>query len=472
MEPKKSISEESKDEEWISLVNEVPLNLAIDKEQFTKKFECLCVGVPVHRINSFLKKWNNYLLSLPNKKKVEVLDPNQPEIKHVIFSQDIRSKEDLPEELQSTIKSENYDIRTHLVTTGYEELGVIEALRVLLMPEMKGMEQTAQKTNKEESKEQWTNPLQKNFEVVGHIAHLDLRDHLLKYKFLIGKIILDKNKGSVQTVVNKVSKLNNVYRTPRLELLAGVPQLTTQVKEGGARFKLDFSKTYWCSRLQGERDRMIEKYFKPGETICDMFCGVGPMIIRTALQNKCFALGNDLNPECFKYLNENIQENAVSGRIKSYCMDAREFLNMAIQKPKAEDERNHASFRLFQHVFMNLPGTATNFLDVFIGFLRKADLETWNQSNLPLIHVYCFIECQTEPEGKRKAAERIKSVLKHFDEKEIIDFHQVKNISSKKSMFGVTFKLSNEVAMAEPIVFEGLFENGKPGICIKKTKKD
>jgi hypothetical protein len=42
---------------------------------------------------------------------------------------------------------------------------------------------------------------------------------------------------------------------------------------------------------------------------------------------------------------------------------------------------------------MNLPVDATEFLDVFRGFLRKATNKTaWTVNNLPIIHCYGFVK--------------------------------------------------------------------------------
>ncbi len=41
--------------------------------------------------------------------------------------------------------------------------------------------------------------------------------------------------------------------------------------------------------------------FKEGETLCDMFCGVGPLAIRAARKG-LKVIANDLNPECYLYL--------------------------------------------------------------------------------------------------------------------------------------------------------------------------
>lgn len=77
------------------------------------------------------------------------------------------------------------------------------------------------------------------FETVGHIIHFNLRPEHTPYKYLIGQVLLDKVINA-KTIVNKLEKLNNVYRTPELELLAGEPKYETELHEGGCTFKLDF----------------------------------------------------------------------------------------------------------------------------------------------------------------------------------------------------------------------------------------
>ena len=43
-----------------------------------------------------------------------------------------------------------------------------------------------------------------------------------------------------------------------------------------------------------------------GETVMDMFCGIGPLCLRAADQG-CFAIANDLNPACYDYLMKNVK---------------------------------------------------------------------------------------------------------------------------------------------------------------------
>jgi tRNA G37 N-methylase Trm5 len=58
-------------------------------------------------------------------------------------------------------------------------------------------------------------------------------------------------------------------------------------------------------------------------------------------------------------------------------------------------------FLHFDHVYMNLPMDAVEFLDVFIGLFKHGNPEIWNENNLPMIHVYGF----TMESDKEKAKE-------------------------------------------------------------------
>lgn len=74
--------------------------------------------------------------------------------------------------------------------------------------------------------------------------------------------------------------------------------------------KLDYSKVYWNSRLQGEHLRLVSQ-FNTGDVVCDVFAGIGPFALPAAKNKDCWVFANDLNPESFKYLRENISLNKV-----------------------------------------------------------------------------------------------------------------------------------------------------------------
>lgn len=147
-----------------------------------------------------------------------------------------------------------------------------------------------------------------SFEQVGSLIHLNLSDVLLPYRFLIGQVLLDKIP-SCKTVVNKVGKIDSVYRTFDMEVIAGENNTNVTVKERNCTFQFDYRKVYWNSRLHHEHFRLVET-FKKTDIVADMFCGVGPYVIPAA-QKGCMCYANDLNPDCYRFLQHNIEINHV-----------------------------------------------------------------------------------------------------------------------------------------------------------------
>ncbi|CAL5356728.1 unnamed protein product [Camellia sinensis] len=152
------------------------------------------------------------------------------------------------------------------------------------------------------------------FETVGHIAHLNLRDEHLPYKKLIAKVVLDKNKPKIQTVVNKIDAIHNDYRTMQLEVLAGNRSLVTIVVENGLRFHVDLATVYWNSRLATERQRLLN-CFTCYDVVCDVFAGVGPIAISAGRKVK-YVFANDLNPFAVEYLERNCVLNELERKIE------------------------------------------------------------------------------------------------------------------------------------------------------------
>ena len=84
---------------------------------------------------------------------------------------------------------------------------------------------------------------------------------------------------------------------------------------------------------------------------------MGPLAIRAAKLG-LKVLANDLNPDCYKYLLSNLTKNKVQTMVTPSNMCARLFF----QKIIADGQSRH-----FEHVYMNLPGSAVDFLDIFQG---------------------------------------------------------------------------------------------------------
>jgi len=365
---------------------------------------------------------------------------------------------------------------THAVIFGYDHFTVEQTLSKILP--------------KEELSE-----IPSSFEVIGHLAHITLREEYLPFKHIIGRTILDKNKG-IQVVVNKTGTIQNEFRTFPMEILAddrkngmkkdGELNLLVEVKEDGSRFQLDFEKVYWNSRLQFEHRRIVHlitgkdrptnvkrreikiqgekgdgKQVQISDTIvvADACAGIGPFAIPlTSQYNNVRVYANDLNPASYKYLEINGKLNKCNGKgkLRTYNMDGREFLR------KLDNEGIK-----YDHVLMNLPAIAPEFLNVFRGW--KGDYD-----HRPMIHVHCFA---AKVEGEKEAIARCgRSLGCQLDlEMDEVSVHEVRNVSPKKNMYCVSFKLPEGVKNVEQVqVFgdvSGINDDYREGEDEPATKK-
>jgi tRNA (guanine37-N1)-methyltransferase len=148
------------------------------------------------------------------------------------------------------------------------------------------------------------------FTIVGHVAHLNLREEYLPYRKLIAEVLVDKNV-SVRTVINKTDNVgtHSEFRTFGYEVLAGEDDLNVEIREGDCVFKFDYSRVYWNSRLNTEHKRLVDS-FNPGEVVCDVMAGVGPFAI-PAGKKGVFVWANDLNPDGYASMVDAIKRNKV-----------------------------------------------------------------------------------------------------------------------------------------------------------------
>ena len=70
-------------------------------------------------------------------------------------------------------------------------------------------------------------------------------------------------------MVNKVGAIPNEYRVATFEILTAENDIVTEVKQHGARFKLDYDLVYCNPRLEQEHMTLVS-LFQAGETICDI----------------------------------------------------------------------------------------------------------------------------------------------------------------------------------------------------------
>ncbi|MGC8816412.1 MAG: class I SAM-dependent methyltransferase [Candidatus Hadarchaeum sp.] len=194
------------------------------------------------------------------------------------------------------------------------------------------------------------------FDVVGDIAIVKLPEHLLPKKHIIGKALMEVQKN-VRVVLNQLSPVKGEFRTRELEVIAGENRTETIYRESGCAFKVDLAKVYFSPRLATERLR-IAKMVKPGETVVNLFAGVGSYSIIIAKQGKAALIYSiDINPHAFEYMQTNIRINKVGDRVIAILGDAREVVERELAG-KAD------------RVLMPLPELSHNFFDVALKALK------------------------------------------------------------------------------------------------------
>ncbi|KAG9336621.1 hypothetical protein JZ751_002968 [Albula glossodonta] len=280
------------------------------------------------------------------------------------------------------------------------------------------------------------------FSRVGHIAHLNLREHQLPYRNLIGQVIMDKNPG-LTCVVNKTNTIDSTYRNFQMEVLAGDGNMVAKVRENGVVYEFDFSKVYWNPRLSTEHSRVVG-LLQPGDTVLDVFAGVGPFAIPAARRG-CRVLANDLNPESHRWLLHNCKLNKVDQKVQAFNLDGRAF----IRGPLKEELLALPGGTATVHIVMNLPALALEFLDAFRGLLDQC--QSPNTGSLPQVHCYGFSK-QDDPhkDVMDKASASLGVPLEGR-----CSVHLVRNVAPNKEMMCVSFTLPNEVIFSSNSAEDG-----------------
>jgi tRNA (guanine37-N1)-methyltransferase len=221
--------------------------------------------------------------------------------------------------------------------------------------------------------------LPRALDIIGDIAVIEIPPELKAHESLIGEAILATHKN-VRTVLAKVGAVSGTYRLRDFEVIAGEQRTSTVHKEYGCQYHVDVAKAYFSPRLSHEHNR-VASLVQKGETVVDLFAGVGPFSILIAKKNadaRVYAV--DINPEAIEFLKKNIRLNKVENRVIPIQGDAKQ----------AVEER---LLGVADRVIMNLPEKAIEFVDTACKAVKPTG---------GTVHYYAFIRLPDTLENEQR----------------------------------------------------------------------
>lgn len=218
------------------------------------------------------------------------------------------------------------------------------------------------------------------FDQIGDIIVIRIPDSLLSKKKVIGETLL-KEVSTAKSVLYQSSDVSGDFRTRSLELLAGEDKTETEYKEFGCRFFVDVEKAFFSPRLSTERERIAD-VIRDGDTVINMFGGVGMFSILAAKNKKCTVYNIDINPVASQLCEKNISLNKLVGEVISLNGDAAQIVNDQL---KEKGDRT----------LMLLPERSDEFLE-------SAILATKNGG---IIHYYSHIHADKKQDAPKLSEE-------------------------------------------------------------------
>ena len=168
-----------------------------------------------------------------------------------------------------------------------------------------------------------------SFDQIGGIIVVRVPEELAGRGAAIGRALLDAVKPA-RSVYRQATDVRGDYRTRGLELLAGEDCTVTEYVENGCRMAVDVARVFFTPRLSAERLRIAE-LAGDGETIVNMFGGVGAFSLAAARRSRCTVYSIDSNPEAARLCGINAERNKTKGTVISICGDAAEVVRARLR---------------------------------------------------------------------------------------------------------------------------------------------
>jgi tRNA (guanine37-N1)-methyltransferase len=432
---------------------------------FDVSFTAPALIIPTKRTNELLKKLHSIILRRPRCKIVTEVTANNQNLLPVVDGQELS-----PKQCRKLILNPGL-IKIKVSTQTDNNIDIHPLLTPLLSSHQACLEEctmnftysdwTTDEIFKRLLQPHGIDEIPSAFEVIGNLAHLNLRPQLLPYQYLLGKVLLDKHQPTIRTVVNKVGSIETQFRTFNMQVIAGYdgPDWNlVEVKEEGCTYQLDFKRVYWNSRLAGEHRRLVRlirkhqlKMEKGTLVVADMMAGIGPFAVPLTASgshsSNCniSVHANDLNPASYHYLVMNGRKNNCQQRLHTYNMDARAFCHQLQDRGIC-----------VHHFIMNLPASGLDFLDAFRGYKVRSTVpmededETIDVQYLPTIHVHCFASKDKE-RAYQTIYDRAGKALGCELDTSKVTIAEVRDVAPQKNMYCVSFQLPAAVLMLNRI---------------------
>ncbi|MEM2105680.1 MAG: class I SAM-dependent methyltransferase family protein [Candidatus Bathyarchaeia archaeon] len=227
-----------------------------------------------------------------------------------------------------------------------------------------------------------------SYDIVGDMAIIRLTPNSKKQGEIIAKALMDIHKN-VRTVLAQTGPVAGEFRLRTLEHVAGEHKTDTFHKESGCTFHVDVQKCYFSPRLFYERIR-IAKQVKSGETVVNMFAGVGcfsVIIAKHSGVSKVYSI--DINPAAIDYMKENARLNRVYDKVIPLLGDAKDIIEEKLR-------------RVADRVLMPLPEKAFEYLHYALLALKE---------NGGWIHYYDFEHASKNEDAVEKVKLKVAGKL-------------------------------------------------------------
>ena len=212
-----------------------------------------------------------------------------------------------------------------------------------------------------------------------------------------------------------------------MELIAGEGTTQTEYKENGCRFAVDVEKAFFSPRLSTERSRIAGLVLE-GQTLLNMFAGVGMFSILAASKCKCTTYSIDLNPIASFLCEQSIRMNKLAGEVISINGDVSKVIH----------EQNLADCS--DHTLMLLPERSDEFLDDAIYATKSGGIIT-KRSCGAAMHKACSIK-------QRLESKLVRAVFRHADAFCIYFMRRISN-PRKSGVSDINERWSKACSMSE-----------------------